>query len=153
MNYRSAVSAFIINDKKEFIFVKGVSNRSYWKIPAGGVERDEDLKQALLREINEELGILESDLEVLAKSKHTEKFDWPKELSEEKFEKKGIWYDGQERTIFICKLKNQDIKLKLQEEEISEFLWVNKDNYEKYITIENQLETMKKVIEEFKKYF
>lgn len=153
MNYRQAVSAFILNDKKEFVLVSGISDRTYWKIPAGGIEGNETQEEALYREMNEELGLEKSDFKIIAKSKFVDKFNWPKEVSEEKFKRKGIWYDGQERAIFLCKLTNSNFKFKLQEEEISGFLWVNKNNYEKYMVFPIQIEFMKNVIEEFKEYF
>ena len=153
MNYRQAVSAFILNDKKEFVLVSGISDRTYWKILAGGIEGNETQEDALYREMNEELGLEKSDFEIIAKSRFVDKFNWPKEVSEEKFQKKGIWYDGQERAIFLCKLTNSNFKFKLQEEEISGFLWVNKNNYEKYMMFPIQIEFMKNVIEEFKEYF
>lgn len=153
MNYRQGVSAFILNDKKEFILVNGVSDRTYWKIPAGGIEGNETQEDALYRELNEELSLEKSDFEILAKSRFVDKFNWPKETCEEKFKKKGIWYDGQERAIFVCKLINPSFKLKLQKEEISGFKLVNKNNFEKYLIFPTQIEIMKNVIEEFKEYF
>ena len=157
MNYRQGASAFIINDKKEFLMVlaakKDSTEPDYWKIPAGGVEGNEDLETALKREMLEEIGILENDLEVLAKSKHTDKFTWPKEISQRKQKETGVWYDGQERCIFICKLKTADYKFKLQEEEIADVKWFNKEDYEKHLLFPSQVELMKKVIEEFKDYF
>lgn len=153
MNYRQGVSAFILNDKKEFVLVNGVSDRTYWKIPAGGIERGETAEEALYRELNEELGLKKSDFEVLAKSRFVDRFNWPKEICEEKFKKNGIWYDGQERAIFVCKLTNLSFKLKLQEEEISDFKLVDKNNFEEYIIFPTQINVMKNVIEEFKEYF
>jgi 8-oxo-dGTP pyrophosphatase MutT (NUDIX family) len=153
MNYRQGISAFIINDKKEFILVCGVSDRTYWKIPAGGIEGNETQEEGLYREMNEELGLEKSDFAIITKSKFVDRFNWPKDLCEEKFKKNGYWLDGQERAIFICQLTNPSFKLKLQKEEVSDAKWFNKENYEKFISIPNQLETMKKVIEEFKEYF
>jgi len=157
MNYRHGVSAFILNDKKEFVMVLAAKNDStdpdYWKIPAGGVEKDENAVTALKRELFEEIGITGNDYEIIGKSKYTDKFTWPKETSQKKFEEIGIWYDGQEREIFICKLHNSDFKFKLQEEEVADIKWFNKNNYEPIILFSTQVEFMQKVITEFKEYF
>ncbi|HOW29316.1 MAG TPA: NUDIX hydrolase [archaeon] len=157
MNYRHGVSAFILNDKKEFVMVlglkKNLNDPDYWKIPAGGVEKDEDSITALKRELFEEIGITENDYEIIGRSKYTDKFTWPKETSQRKFEKKSIWYDGQEREIFICKLHDSNFKFKLQEEEVAGIKWFNKNNYEPIILFPIQVEVMQKVIEEFKEYF
>ncbi|MFA5745545.1 MAG: NUDIX hydrolase [archaeon] len=157
MNYRQGASAFIINDKKEFLMVLGVkkdrSEPDYWKIPAGGVEGNEDFETALKREMLEEIGITELDYDIIGKSKYTDKFTWPKEVSQKKFEKKGVWYDGQERVIFVLKLKNPNQEFKLQVEEVAGIKWFNKNNFESIILFPIQIEFMKKVIEEFKEYF
>lgn len=157
MNYRKGASAFIINDKKEFLMVlavkKNFNDPDYWKIPAGGIEKNETQEEGLYRELNEELGINKDDIELISLSKYTDKFNWPKNLSAEKFKRTGIWYDGQERCIFICKLTNPDFRFKLQEEEIADIKWFNKNNYKPIILFPIQVEFMEKVIEEFKEYF
>jgi len=157
MNYRQGTSAFIINDKKEFLMVLGVKKDplepDYWKIPAGGIEKDEDQLTALKREMLEEIGITQNNYEIIGKSKYTDKFNWPKEVSERKEKETGVWYDGQERAIFILKLKNPNQEFKLQEEEVAGIKWFDKDNFEKELLFPIQVEFMKNVIEEFKEYF
>jgi putative (di)nucleoside polyphosphate hydrolase len=155
MNYRKGVAAFIINEKKEFLIVlatkEDVSEPDYWKIPAGGVEDKEDLITALKRELNEELGVDTNSIEILGKSKYLDKYLWPKYISDKKFKETKIWYDGQEREIFLVKIKNYNFKL--QPEEICDIKWVNKDNFGSWLLFKDQEETMLKVIEEFKDLF
>ncbi|MFA7709451.1 MAG: NUDIX hydrolase [archaeon] len=157
MNYRQGVSAFILNDKKEFLMVLGLKKvlkeLDYWKIPAGGIEISEDQETALKRELFEELGFTENDYTIIGKSSHKDKFNWREELCEGRYQKNGIWYDGKEISIFILKLKNPEIEFRLQETEVLGTKWFNKDNYSKSIFTSSQLEVMKKVIEEFKEYF
>lgn len=157
MVYRKGVSAFIINNKKEFLMVCNVKETSneidYWKIPAGGVENNESLEEALKREIEEEINLKPTDYKIIAKSKYLDKFEWPKEVLENKFKKKGIWYDGQERVIYLLKLINNKPKFKLQKKEVSSIKWFNKNNFKEYLYIERQKILMGKIIEEFKEYF
>jgi 8-oxo-dGTP pyrophosphatase MutT (NUDIX family) len=157
MNYRKGVSAFIINENKEFLMVlstkENPSEPDVWKIPAGGVEENEDSKTALKRELNEELGIDPNSLEILEKSKYIDKFNWPKETSEKKYKKTNIWYDGQEREIFLAKIVSKNYNFKLQLEEICDVRWVTKDNFKYLLLFKDQEETMQKVIEEFKDFF
>ncbi|MDD3178148.1 MAG: NUDIX hydrolase [Candidatus ainarchaeum sp.] len=149
MVYRKGTSAFILNDKKEFILVLGNTKHTYWKIPAGGIERNETDIEALHREVKEELGI---EINILEKSKYIEKFDWSEKVRQKKLKTKGYYFEGQERSVFITKIKKNQT-FKLQEEEISDYKWVNKDNYKKYISLNHQLEFMEKVINEFLEYF
>lgn len=155
MNYRKGVSAFIINEKKEFLLVlatkENVSDPDYWKIPAGGIEDKEDQITALKRELNEELGIDPNSIEIIGKSKYLDKYLWSKYTSEKKFKETNIWYDGQEREIFLVKIKNYNFKL--QPEEICDIKWVNKDNFSHWLLFKDQEEIIKKVIEEFNDFF
>lgn len=155
MNYRKGVAAFIINEKKEFLIVlatkEDVSEPDYWKIPAGGVEDKEDLIKALKRELNEELGVDTNSIEIIGKSKYLDKYLWPKYISDKKFKETKIWYDGQEREIFLVKIKNYNFKL--QPEEICDIKWVNKDNFGSWLLFKDQEETMLKVMKEFKDLF
>lgn len=54
-NLRKASRAILINDKNE-VALMHVVNRNFYKLPGGGVEDDEDIKQTLEREVKEETG-------------------------------------------------------------------------------------------------
>jgi 8-oxo-dGTP pyrophosphatase MutT (NUDIX family) len=148
--YRKGVSAFLFNDKKEFVLVQSTGEPDYYKIPAGGVEDNESDELALKREMKEELDV---DIEILEKSTIIEKFDWPKYAIEHKYKQVGIRYEGQIRSIFIAKIKSNIDDIKLQEEEVSGFVFVNKDNFVKYLKFPRQKEIMDKIISEFKDFF
>ncbi len=53
--YRTAVRAVIMQNKKILLLL---SSRGDCKLPGGGVEKDEDHEQALIREIHEETGYM-----------------------------------------------------------------------------------------------
>lgn len=59
--FRIAQKIFVTNDKGEILTVRFSKNepekiRGCWDFPGGGLEYKEDLREALLREIREELG-------------------------------------------------------------------------------------------------
>lgn len=58
--YRVAVRALIVSDDK-ILAVKEVDG-DWWAIPGGGVDYGESLKDCLLREIKEEIGVLGSSV-------------------------------------------------------------------------------------------
>ncbi|TWP25562.1 NUDIX hydrolase [TM7 phylum sp. oral taxon 346] len=46
--------AIIRNDKNQILLLK---NKDYWDIPVGRMDQGEDIEAALLRELNEEIGV------------------------------------------------------------------------------------------------
>ncbi|MDZ4205732.1 MAG: NUDIX hydrolase, partial [Patescibacteria group bacterium] len=64
--YRKGVSAIIINKKNELLLVNLESfEDKYFAIPGGGIESKESLEDAVYRELNEELGIKEKNLQIV----------------------------------------------------------------------------------------
>jgi 8-oxo-dGTP diphosphatase len=59
--YRVAVRALIVSDNK-MLAVKEVDGGDWWAIPGGGVDYGESLKDCLLREIKEEIGVSDSSV-------------------------------------------------------------------------------------------
>lgn len=59
--YRVAVRALIVSNSK-MLAVKEVDGGDWWAIPGGGVVYGESLKECLLREINEEIGVTSSSV-------------------------------------------------------------------------------------------
>lgn len=59
--YRVAVRALIVSDNK-MLAVKEADGGDWWAIPGGGVDYGESLKDCLLREIEEEIGVISSSV-------------------------------------------------------------------------------------------
>lgn len=59
--YRVAVRALIVSDDK-ILAVKEVDGGDWWAIPGGGVDYGESLKDCLLREIKEEIGVISTSV-------------------------------------------------------------------------------------------
>ena len=62
--------AIILNDKKEILLEKiqrddKFGNATYYETPGGGVNKDEDLKQAVIREVKEECGLVVDVIDVI----------------------------------------------------------------------------------------
>lgn len=54
--YRISLKALIYNDAGQILVVKEI-NRTYWDLPGGGMDYDEDFESSLKRELYEELAI------------------------------------------------------------------------------------------------
>lgn len=53
--FRISLKAYIENDKGEVLVVKE-RGRDWWDLPGGGMEHGENVKEALARELKEEVG-------------------------------------------------------------------------------------------------
>jgi len=54
--FRVSMKALVINEKGEVLVVKE-TGRTWWDLPGGGMDHDENIKSALARELNEEVGL------------------------------------------------------------------------------------------------
>ncbi len=151
--FRKGVSALIINEKNEFLLVNLESFEDmYFAIPGGGVERGETLEKAVYREIYEELGIKQNDLQIVGQSDIPLRF----KFKVIKLNHDGVEYEGSERYFFGFKFIGGESGIKLQEGEIRFYKWVSYENLKDHLLFDNQLvETTEKILELFpfvKKY-
>lgn len=63
--FRAGAGSVIINDKGLVLAMERADLPGAWQLPQGGIEADEEPLQTALREIFEETGIPENDLEFL----------------------------------------------------------------------------------------
>lgn len=128
VNERTAVRAVIFKDDY-LLMVK--NNRGDFKFPGGGVGNDEDLKSALLREVAEETGYVNIEVETEIGQVIQQHID-DKDNSKY-FRMKSIYY--------LCKLKSSDN------------IGQNLDDYEteqeftaQFVKIEEAINTNKKIL-------
>ena len=143
-HYRENVQMWIYNKGKFLIAEESTKNNLgtiYWKFPHGGVEKGEELLDAVKRELKEELSIL--SFEVMAQAKYQHYFDWPLELQK----KKG--YHGQHQHYFLIYPKNIN-EIKFNPSEIDQIKWLSFKQTIQQFTIPNQIESAQKVWLEFK---
>jgi 8-oxo-dGTP pyrophosphatase MutT (NUDIX family) len=112
-----AAGGIVINPEHEILFIKRLG---YWDLPKGKVEKNEELKVAAVREVEEECGISSPSIErKLLKTYHT-------------YSAKGRNY--LKTTHWYLMAYSQNEKLIPQEEEgITEVKWVKKEEMEPQI--------------------
>ena len=96
--YRPCVLAVFKNDKDLLLVCQRVDNGA-WQFPQGGVDEGESDKEALYREVLEEIAVAEFD--ILKQSKKTIFYDFPQELRAPITKR----YRGQEQRWFLCQMK------------------------------------------------
>lgn len=141
--YRKGVSAIIINNQDQILLVNLVAfEHHFFDIPGGGLERGETLEQAVYREVEEELGINQSQLELKGISKEPLRFTF----KGDPLIRDGITYTGQERTFFALRFMGAESDIELNEDEIRKYIWCNYNDLGNYLLFENQLEDTQMMI-------
>ena len=85
-------------------------DEDFWQLPGGRVHEEENSKDALIREIYEELSVRVEPHRIL-------------DTFVLKTRSGKIYYV----TVYACKLLDEISQIKKEEEEIAEILWVNKE--------------------------
>jgi putative (di)nucleoside polyphosphate hydrolase len=122
--YRPCVGVMVLN-KDGLVFVGcrvGYEDDPHaWQLPQGGVDEDEELETAALRELLEETGI--SSVELLGQSRQWISYDLPEGVA------KG-WkrkFKGQSQKWFVYQFLGQDSEINLnytKHVEFSQWRWV-----------------------------
>jgi len=101
-NYRPNVAAVIVSssypEKCEVFVAERSDIPEAWQFPQGGVDEDEEPREALLRELKEEIGT--SEVEIIAEYPVWISYDFPATVA-----KKMYPYDGQKQRYFLVRLK------------------------------------------------
>ena len=146
--FRPNVAAIVLSSKyphKCEIFIASRTDvENAWQFPQGGIDDGESSKDALFRELEEEIGTKE--VEIIA-----EYPDWVSYLFPPVIAQKMYPFDGQSQKYFLVRLKeNAKVNLATKEPEFCEFKFVSLDEVFEYITFFKR-PVYKQVLEYFKK--
>ena len=145
--YRPNVAAIILSPKypeKVEVLVAKRTDVDAWQFPQGGIDEGESPKEALFRELKEEIGT--DEVEIIAQMPEWLSYDFPKMIA-----KKMYPYDGQTQKYFLVRLKpNAKINLNTEIPEFKDYKFVPLDKVFDYVKSFKR-PVYKKVIEYFKK--
>ncbi len=102
--YRANVGIMLANARGEVLWARRVGQDA-WQFPQGGIHPGESPEQALYRELEEEIGLTESDVEVIAGTRGWLRYRLPQRLVRRDSKPLCI---GQKQKWFLLKMLAQD---------------------------------------------
>ncbi|MAI83835.1 MAG: RNA pyrophosphohydrolase [Rickettsiales bacterium] len=146
-NYRKGVGIFLLNKTKDVWIGKRVDVKSeFWQMPQGGVDKNESFKDAMYRELDEEIGT--NNVMIIDQCEKLYKYDLPENI------KNKVWngkYIGQIQQWFACLyLGNDDeVNLKMHKPEFCEWKWIRPQEIINLV-VPFKKEMYKKILDSFK---
>lgn len=127
--YRPCAGFMLVN-REGLVFVGqriDPSAHGFWQMPQGGIDKGEDIQDAALRELHEEIGVAAHLVEVIAPASRPLLYDLPPELLGKVWKGK---YRGQEQYWFLGRFTGTDADIDLEAHdppEFNEWKWVAPD--------------------------
>ena len=146
--YRPNVAAVIVSDKypkvKEIFIAQRNDLQGVWQFPQGGIDEGEEVKEALFRELEEEIGT--NAVEIVAEYPEWLSYDFPPKIAQNM----QPWI-GQRQKYFLVKLKEEaKIDIDTKHPEFDDFKFVKVDDV-LGLSASFKQDVYEKVISHFKK--
>ena len=146
--YRPNVAAIILSPKHpltcELFIASRTDIKNAWQFPQGGIDKSESPKEALFRELKEEIGT--NKVDIIAEYPEWISYDFPHQIV-----KKMYPYDGQIQKYFLVRLQEQSkININTKEPEFDAYKFVEVKDLFDYITYFKR-PVYKQVLEYFKR--
>lgn len=103
--FRANVGIVLANDLGQLLWARRVGGRDAWQFPQGGINSGESAEQALFRELEEEVGLAEDTVRVIAATRGWLRYRLPR-----RFVRKGQQpvCIGQKQKWFLLHLRTAD---------------------------------------------
>ncbi len=146
--YRNNVCCVVYSNENFLLLQdKGWPN-NWWKFPQGGINENETIEQAAIRELKEETG--SDKFNIIGLSKNSNIYDW----NDESVRLAGYRWRGQDQRYLIVEYFGDKNDINLDAEETQSYkwvtlenLWFNIDHKDKNFT--NYKNTIEQVLKEF----
>ena len=115
--YRANVGIILCQDNGRVFWARRIGQDA-WQFPQGGIQEKETAEQALFRELEEEVGLKNDDVEILASTKGWLKYDLPQNLIRRDSLPLCI---GQKQVWYLLRLRSPEEKVCLDMSDTPEF--------------------------------
>lgn len=124
--YRPCAGFMLVNAEGRVFVGQRIdpSAHGFWQMPQGGIDKGEDVREAALRELEEEIGVAAHMVEVIAQTANAIRYDLPPELLGRVWKGK---YRGQEQYWFLGRFLGTDADINLEAHhppEFNEWRWI-----------------------------
>jgi len=122
--YRSNVGAILKRADEKILIGERFKVAAAWQFPQGGVKKSETAREALSRELQEELSLAPAYYRVV-ESKGPYRYVFPPGRTKEGF-------DGQEQTYFLIEFTGADsnINVTTEQPEFAQFRWIEPSEFQ-----------------------
>lgn len=103
--YRPNVGIVVANDRGQVLWARRVGGHDAWQFPQGGIQPRESPRQALFRELHEEVGLTRERVEVLGCTRGWLRYRLPKRLRRHDSSPR---FKGQKQKWFLLRLLSDD---------------------------------------------
>lgn len=108
--YRPNVGIVIANGLGQVLWARRIGGHDAWQFPQGGVNAGENLKDALFRELEEEVGLTSSDVRVLAQTSNWLRYRLPRKFRRHNSDPR---FKGQKQHWFLLELTEAETAIRL----------------------------------------
>ena len=116
--YRPNVGIVLANDQGQVLWARRVGGRDAWQFPQGGIRDEESPRQALFRELQEEVGLTGEQVEILGVTRGWLRYRLPARMRRYDSEP---YFKGQKQKWFLLRLIEADAHVSVQSCEKPEF--------------------------------
>jgi len=146
--YRHNVGIVLVNHQNQVFWGRRIGRMGGWQFPQGGIHENETAVQAMFREMFEEMGLKEKDVEIIAVSKQWLTYHLPKKYLRPHIKPLCI---GQKQKWFLLRLISNESQICLTagpKPEFARWRWVEFWHPLEEI-IDFKLDVYKALLEEF----
>lgn len=115
--YRANVGIILCNPEGKLFWARRIGQQA-WQFPQGGIRRHETPEQALFRELAEEIGLAQNDVELIGATRQWLRYRLPQKLI--RYHREPVCI-GQKQRWFLLRLLVPDSKVSLDASDAPEF--------------------------------